>query len=90
MLFSDSEEPELVSPQGVVKENQSGARCFIIFARMEVGEKEGTSVIPVVHEFEDVFLNEVPRLPPSREAEFSVDLVPRTDPMSIAPYRMAP
>jgi len=26
-------------------------------------EREGTSVIPVVHEFEDVFSDEVPRLP---------------------------
>jgi len=44
----------------------------------------------VVHEFEDVFPDEVPGLPPSREVEFSIDLVPRTGPVSMAPYRMAP
>jgi len=90
LLFSDSEELELVSTQRVVKEIQSGAQCFIIFARMEVGEREGTSVIPVVHEFEDVFPDEVLRLPPSREVEFSIDLVPGTGPVSMAPYCMAP
>jgi len=56
---------------------------------MEIGENEGTSVIPVVHEFEDVFPNEVPRLPPSREVKFSIDLVPGTSLVSMAPYRMA-
>jgi len=44
----------------------------------------------VVHEFEDVFLDEVPGLPPSREVEFSIDLVPRTGPVSMALHRMAP
>ena len=42
LLFPDLEELELVSPQGVVREIQSGAQCFIIFARMEVGERERT------------------------------------------------
>jgi len=56
---------------------------------MEVEEKEGTSVIPVVHEFEDVFPDEVPGLPPNRKVEFSIDLVPRTSLVSMVPYRMA-
>ena len=51
-----------MSPQGVVREIQSGAQCFIIFARVEVEERERPSIIPVVHEFEDVFLDEVPGL----------------------------
>jgi len=90
LLFPDSEDLELVSPQGAVREIQSGAQCFIIFARMEVGERERSSVIPVVHAFEDVFPDEVLGLPPSREVEFSIDLVPGTGPVSMAPYRMAP
>ena len=57
---------------------------------MEVEEKERTSVISVVHDFEDVFPNEAPRLPPNREVEFSIDLVPRIGPVSMSPYRMAP
>ncbi|XP_027922614.1 uncharacterized protein LOC114180499 [Vigna unguiculata] len=42
------------------------------------------------HEFEDVFPDEVLGLPPHKEVEFSIDLVPRTDLVSMAPYRMAP
>jgi len=36
-----------------------------------------------------VFPDEVPRLPPNREVEFSIDLVPGTGLVSMAPYRMA-
>jgi len=48
------------------------------------------SVIPVVHEFEDVFPEEELGLPPSREVGFSIDLVPGTGPVSMALYCMAP
>ena len=54
--------------------------------------KEGTLVdeIPVVREFPDVFPDDIARLPPKREVEFTIDLIPRTEPISIPPYRMAP
>ena len=46
--------------------------------------------MPVVCEFLDVFLEELPGLPPIREVEFGFELLPSTTPISIAPYRMAP
>ncbi|XP_074342240.1 uncharacterized protein LOC141679718 [Apium graveolens] len=46
--------------------------------------------IPVVNEFEDVFPEELSGLPPNREIEFTIDLAPGTQPISKAPYRMAP
>ncbi|WVZ97796.1 hypothetical protein U9M48_043308 [Paspalum notatum var. saurae] len=46
--------------------------------------------IPVVCEFPDVFLKELPGLPPDRNVEFSIELVPDTAPVSKRPYRMAP
>ncbi|KAA3469711.1 Transposon Ty3-G Gag-Pol polyprotein [Gossypium australe] len=46
--------------------------------------------VPVVCEFPDVFPEELPGLPPEREVKFSIDLVLRTTPISIAPYKMAP
>ncbi|GKV53533.1 hypothetical protein SLEP1_g60053, partial [Rubroshorea leprosula] len=45
--------------------------------------------IPVVREFPDVFPEDLPGLPPDREVEFAIDLVPGTGPVSKAPYRMA-
>ncbi|XP_070002620.1 uncharacterized protein [Nicotiana sylvestris] len=38
----------------------------------------------------DVFPDELPGLPPIREIEFSIDVFPDTQPISIPPYRMAP
>ncbi|RVW41427.1 Retrovirus-related Pol polyprotein from transposon 17.6 [Vitis vinifera] len=46
--------------------------------------------IPIVREYPDVFPEDLPGLPPEREVEFTIDLVPGTSPMSKAPYRMAP
>ena len=46
--------------------------------------------IPVVHDFLDVFPEELSGMPPYRCVEFIVDLIPGTAPISIRPYRMAP
>jgi len=86
LLFPNSEELELLTSQGVVKELQGGAKCNIIFTHLEVEKEERTSVIPIVHELEDVFPDEVLGLPPHREVEFFIDLVPGTGRVSMAPY----
>ena len=46
--------------------------------------------IPVVREFPDVFLEELPCIPLERELDLSIEIVPGTTPMSRAPFRMAP
>ncbi|RVW95658.1 Transposon Ty3-I Gag-Pol polyprotein [Vitis vinifera] len=46
--------------------------------------------IPIVREYPDVFPEDLPGLPPEREVEFTIDLVPGTGPMSKASYKMAP
>ena len=40
-------------------------------------------------EFQDVFPDDLPGVPPPREIDFSIDLEPYTKPISIPPYRMA-
>nr|GFC39713.1 putative reverse transcriptase domain-containing protein [Tanacetum cinerariifolium] len=45
---------------------------------------------PIVSEFPDVFLDELPGIPPVREVEFNIELIPGAEPISKAPYRMAP
>jgi hypothetical protein len=45
--------------------------------------------IRVVRDFPDVFLEELPRMPPDREVEFVIDLLPRVAPISKRPYRMS-
>jgi hypothetical protein len=44
--------------------------------------------IRVVHEFPDVFPEDLPDIPPDHDIEFIIDLVPGTAPISKRPYRM--
>ncbi|XP_070010749.1 uncharacterized protein [Nicotiana sylvestris] len=46
--------------------------------------------VPVVNAFLEVFLDELPGIPPDREVDFRIDVLPDTRPISIPPYRMAP
>ncbi|GJV19387.1 putative reverse transcriptase domain-containing protein [Tanacetum coccineum] len=46
--------------------------------------------IPIVREFLEVFLEDLPGLPPVRQVEFQIDLIPGATPIARAPYRLAP
>jgi hypothetical protein len=46
--------------------------------------------IPVVCEYPDVFLDDLPCMPPDRDVEFVTELQPGTAPISKRPYRMPP
>ncbi|GJY47663.1 putative reverse transcriptase domain-containing protein [Tanacetum coccineum] len=46
--------------------------------------------IPVVREFPEVFPEDLPGLPPVRQVEFQIDLIPGATPVARAPYRLAP
>ncbi|GKB28279.1 putative reverse transcriptase domain-containing protein, partial [Tanacetum coccineum] len=48
--------------------------------------------IPVVREFQEFFLKTypLPGLPPVRQVEFQIDLIPGAAPVARAPYRLAP
>ena len=48
------------------------------------------SDIPTVCDYPDVFLEELPRLPPQREIDFRIDVVPGATLASITPYKMTP
>jgi hypothetical protein len=44
----------------------------------------------VVHEFLDVFTEDLARMPPERVIEFKIELQPGTAPIAKAPYKMSP
>nr|GEZ56251.1 putative reverse transcriptase domain-containing protein [Tanacetum cinerariifolium] len=46
--------------------------------------------IPVVREFTGVFPKDLSGLPPSREVEFHIDLIPGAMPIAKSPYHLAP
>ena len=64
-----------------------GHLAFVVDRRQEGTRLED---IPIVKEFPDVFPDDISGLPLDREVEFTIDLIPGTEPISIPPYRMAP
>jgi hypothetical protein len=65
--------------------------CQIFAAHMEETPEDKVPNLEnyaVLKEFEDVF-KEVPGLPPRRDIDFSIDLMPRATPSSKTPYRMS-
>nr|GFB82027.1 putative reverse transcriptase domain-containing protein [Tanacetum cinerariifolium] len=46
--------------------------------------------VPIVREFPKVFPEDLPGLPPTRQVEFQIDLVPSATPVARAPYQLAP
>ncbi|GKG38649.1 hypothetical protein Tco_0460361, partial [Tanacetum coccineum] len=46
--------------------------------------------VPVIQDFPEVFPDELPGLPPPRQVEFRIDLIPSAAPVVRAPYRLAP
>ena len=46
--------------------------------------------IPFVRESLDVFPEDIPEFPPEKEIEFTIELMPGTRSISIAPYKMSP
>ncbi|GJS49340.1 putative reverse transcriptase domain-containing protein [Tanacetum coccineum] len=46
--------------------------------------------VPIVRDFPKVFPKDLPGLPPTRQVEFQIDLMPGAAPVARAPYRLAP
>ncbi|XP_073039338.1 uncharacterized protein [Primulina eburnea] len=81
----------LVSAMEMFRILPTGNERFMIYAGDTTqGKRLEVLDIPVVKEFPDVFLDEIPGFPPQREIDFSIELVSGTNPISRAPYRLAP
>jgi hypothetical protein len=64
--------------------------CHIFAAHMEETTRNKMASLeehPVSRDFEDIFEG-ILGLPPKRDIDFSIDLVPGAAPMSMTPYRM--
>ncbi|GKE75203.1 hypothetical protein Tco_1537244 [Tanacetum coccineum] len=70
--------------------------CLVFLAHVTTKEDEDKSEkkrledIPIVQDFPEVFPEDFPGLPPTRQVEFQIDLVPGAAPVARAPYRLAP
>ena len=62
---------------------------WLVSLTLEDEARQGLSLPRVVCEFEDVFPDELPRLPPQRDVDFVIELHPGTSPISMTLHRMA-
>ncbi|GJZ88379.1 putative reverse transcriptase domain-containing protein [Tanacetum coccineum] len=71
-----------------------GCQIFLaqISAKKEEDKSEGKKLkdVPIVRDFPEVFLEDLPGLPPARPVELQIDLIPGVAPVARAPYRLAP
>ncbi|GKE39744.1 putative reverse transcriptase domain-containing protein [Tanacetum coccineum] len=67
-----------------------GCQVFIAQIMEKKSDERLLEDIPVVREFPKVFPKDLPGLPPIRQVEFQIDLMPGAAPVAQAPYRLAP
>ena len=76
-----------ISARCLLKKGCKGYLAHVVDTRSSEARLED---VPVVRDFLDVFPDDLPGLPPEREIDFPIDLVPITAPISLPPYRMTP
>ncbi|GJS95227.1 putative reverse transcriptase domain-containing protein [Tanacetum coccineum] len=70
--------------------------CPIFLAQVTMKKAEDKSKekqleeVPIVQDFPEVFPEDLPSIPPTRQVEFQIDLIPGAAPVARAPYRLAP
>ncbi|GJS21981.1 putative reverse transcriptase domain-containing protein [Tanacetum coccineum] len=84
---------EVISSIRMQKYINQGCQVFLI----QMMKEEETKIlerriedVPVVRDFPEVFPEELPGLPPTRQVEFHIELIPGAARVARAPYRLAP
>nr|GEV30350.1 putative reverse transcriptase domain-containing protein [Tanacetum cinerariifolium] len=76
-------------------QRQEAARAYVLLQLKTIvvqkkSDEKRLEEIPVFKEFLDIFPEYLPGLPPVRQVEFQIDLIPRAAPVARTPYRLAP
>ncbi|GKD68950.1 putative reverse transcriptase domain-containing protein, partial [Tanacetum coccineum] len=69
---------------------ERGCHLFLAHVTEKRSKEKRLEDVPVIRDFPEVFPEDLPGLPPSRQVEFLIDLVPGVAPVAHAPYRLAP
>ena len=86
----DPEVGKMILAMKAAKLLSRGSHVFITYAQLEEREIPKLNEVRVVQEYEDMFPEELPGLPPPWEIKFLIELVLGTQLITISPYRMAP
>ncbi|GJT66567.1 hypothetical protein Tco_1018047 [Tanacetum coccineum] len=71
----------------------TGCHVFLVLVTIkkakDKSEEKRLEDVPIVRDFPRVFPEDLPGIPPTRQVEFQIDLVPGGAPVARAPYRLA-
>ncbi|GJW29163.1 putative reverse transcriptase domain-containing protein [Tanacetum coccineum] len=67
-----------------------GHQLFVAHVTEKEPKEKRLEDVPVIRDFPEVFPDDLPGLPPPRQVEFKIELVPGAAPVARAPYRLAP
>nr|GEU66275.1 reverse transcriptase domain-containing protein [Tanacetum cinerariifolium] len=67
-----------------------GCELFLAQVTKQESKLKRLEDVPVIQDFLEVFPKELPGLPPPRQVEFRIDLIPAVTPVAHAPYHLAP
>ena len=89
---SNNKFPCVISTVKAHKSINKGCETFMAYVLDDRKEKTTAKVEDVreVNEFPEVFPDDLSGLPPIRQVEFSIELIPGAKPIARAPYRLAP
>ncbi|GKE06584.1 putative reverse transcriptase domain-containing protein, partial [Tanacetum coccineum] len=85
-----SYEVELADGRVARKYVERGCHLFLAHVTEKKSKEKRLEDVPIMHDFPEVFPEKLPGLPPLRQIEFRIDLVPGAAPVARAPYRLAP
>ncbi|GJW88194.1 putative reverse transcriptase domain-containing protein [Tanacetum coccineum] len=69
---------------------EMGSQLFLAQVTEKEPSRKQLQDVPVIRNSPEVFPDDLPGLPPPRQAEFRIELVPGAAPVVCAPYRLAP
>ncbi|KAI3828279.1 hypothetical protein L1987_02377 [Smallanthus sonchifolius] len=69
---------------------RKGYCSFLAHVVEKKPEERRLEDIPIVRDYLEVFPEDLPRLPPPRQVEFRIDLLPGAAPVARSLYRLAP
>ncbi|GKD28490.1 putative reverse transcriptase domain-containing protein [Tanacetum coccineum] len=69
---------------------ERGCHLFLAYVTEKKPKEKQFEDVPIIRDSPKVFLDYLPRLPPSRQVDFRLDLIPGVTPVARVPYRLAP
>ncbi|GKB10413.1 putative reverse transcriptase domain-containing protein [Tanacetum coccineum] len=69
---------------------EQGCHLFLSHVMKKKLKEKRMEDVPIIRDFPEVFPEELPGLPPPRQVEFRIDLVPEAAPVARALYRLSP